>query len=819
MNKIEVSVALVSAVFVFAFGFVGGVLRSDTLPNVASVTYTIDTATTTDPEPSTTAEESTALYTNVACPFSAGQDRFIVDFTKDGSIPLHDLYIVADKTPQDSYRHILAHIDPGVYRISLASYGVVFDHAYGYEKKWRLIFFNDSAVEVVKTPTTRSVDMGGVVIERVHDAFELPEGSSKVFAQHGAYPSAQANGVVPLCAQLERVGEVPTEDAQDVPDVQDTSSQNTVIDYTADSATIDDSTATDEGVTSVEPLSDTFTDDQIETETEMVQDSGQVYKACPIPARDNRTIVDLTYGGTTPLNDLMIRADSEKSMARTESYRIDLPQGRYVVRYASYDIGTQKSIKSHMAWKVILFDNARTPVTLAGTSRGIPEWEHEYISKAETILTLRKDASFIYGVHTAYPDTIAYQFSPLCVSFDRIADVVEEHDATDPNEELEKVQTPSVQNDDAWGSVQTSTTVVAPTPRVISDEEEEKEVPEEIRQVPPEDLGLQSAMREVDVPATVAEKRQELVRTLDDAPLTVLLDGSKEEQEKTTNYLYLLATKGTTSVTEFPDTPVVRPKRVTREIPKQNVSPVQVKEYLRGVRAVEDRQGLESTRDTDGDGVSDYDEEMIFNTDPLDPFTGDSVLTDGERVLLGLDPTKDDLTPVTLESPKTAGEIRTNLYTIESITMESATSTDSGTSTPTARIRVAGKAQPLSFVTLYLYSSPVIVTVRTDAEGVFEYTFDETLDDGSHELYVANVNNSGKILARSEAAPFTKTALAVSYTPVAVSPTVDPVQASMKTTFTFILLLILILSIASVVWIGIRKTRTEEQKSNIEMHE
>ena len=57
-----------------------------------------------------------------------------------------------------------------------------------------------------------------------------------------------------------------------------------------------------------------------------------------------------------------------------------------------------------------------------------------------------------------------------------------------------------------------------------------------------------------------------------------------------------------------------------------------------------------------------------------------------------------------------------------------------------------------------------IVTVQTEADGSFEYTFSKELEDGQHEVFVAITDNTGSIVAQIEAFTFIKQAQA--FTPV-----------------------------------------------------
>ncbi|MEL6805129.1 MAG: Ig-like domain-containing protein, partial [Bacteroidota bacterium] len=179
---------------------------------------------------------------------------------------------------------------------------------------------------------------------------------------------------------------------------------------------------------------------------------------------------------------------------------------------------------------------------------------------------------------------------------------------------------------------------------------------------------------------------------------------------------------------------------------------------------VKDRIGEAITRDSDGDGIGDFDEETIYGTDPLVADSDNDGFIDGVEILNGYNP--NDASPeaiVAFESPKESGVERPDLLSVESIERNTG-----ATLTPDAPEDVAvisGRGLPNSFVTLYIFSSPTIVTVKTDADGSWNYIFDKELDDGQHEVYVGVTDNAGKIVAKSEPLRFVKTAQA--FTPVA----------------------------------------------------
>lgn len=168
---------------------------------------------------------------------------------------------------------------------------------------------------------------------------------------------------------------------------------------------------------------------------------------------------------------------------------------------------------------------------------------------------------------------------------------------------------------------------------------------------------------------------------------------------------------------------------------------------------IENREGDKIYKDSDSDGVSDYDEEYIYGTDPENASTAGDGQSDGEKISSGRNPkTGEAINYVDIRDDKES--YVTSAYRLDTVALIKQEEKD--------LIKFEGRAIPNSFVTLYIYSTPIIVTVKTDSNGDWSYELDKELEDGEHQLYVATVNNSGKIIAKSNPIAFTKTAEAAS---------------------------------------------------------
>jgi hypothetical protein len=180
-----------------------------------------------------------------------------------------------------------------------------------------------------------------------------------------------------------------------------------------------------------------------------------------------------------------------------------------------------------------------------------------------------------------------------------------------------------------------------------------------------------------------------------------------------------------------------------------------------------ERTAGESALDSDGDGISDYDEINLYGTDPFSADTDGDGIPDGVEIMRGLDPLVPDTeTIVRYESPKELiGLARPDALEIKEVLRVTEDQPEDQPVLVAAEIR--GRGLPNSFVTLFIYSTPTVVTVKTDADGSFVYTFDKELEDGRHDVYVAVTDNTGRIIAHSNRFSFIKDAQA--FTPVDAS--------------------------------------------------
>ncbi len=179
------------------------------------------------------------------------------------------------------------------------------------------------------------------------------------------------------------------------------------------------------------------------------------------------------------------------------------------------------------------------------------------------------------------------------------------------------------------------------------------------------------------------------------------------------------------------------------------------------------RKAFEDTlKDSDDDGISDFDEVTIYETDPFSADSDGDGYIDGAEVLSGFNPKDSSSDAIVIyENPKNTGVVEESLFSIGKIEIITRRDADSEMGATTAssvgKMLFEGQSLPNSFITLYIFSIPTVVTVKTDEDGNWSYTMDKELENGNHEIYVAMTGNSGKIITKSKPIPFVKEAFAV----------------------------------------------------------
>jgi hypothetical protein len=185
--------------------------------------------------------------------------------------------------------------------------------------------------------------------------------------------------------------------------------------------------------------------------------------------------------------------------------------------------------------------------------------------------------------------------------------------------------------------------------------------------------------------------------------------------------------------------------------------------------------------DFDHDGLSNADE-LRLGTDPYRKDTDNDGFSDGDEVQSSHDPKKfspgDGRDKIAKEDVKTIvsrekTEVKQGVsfekkedtrYRVEKVEVVKA-------SAPGEKdiVRFSGKALPNTYVTLYVYSTPKVVTVKADVDGNWSYDLAQDLEDGTHEAYVAVTDNTGKVSMYGSGLGFVKTADAITVKPIALA--------------------------------------------------
>lgn len=183
-----------------------------------------------------------------------------------------------------------------------------------------------------------------------------------------------------------------------------------------------------------------------------------------------------------------------------------------------------------------------------------------------------------------------------------------------------------------------------------------------------------------------------------------------------------------------------------------------------------------NSADTDNDGLTDFVEVDKWKTNPLKNDTDGDGYLDGEEVQSLHDPLRPptDPTAAVLVKPKPVEEPKASakpilkslaVEKIENKPLRLPNNTNNPEPPPVENtIVLKGKGPANTILTLFIYSvDPLVITVKTDDDGNWQYELDKKLDDGKHDLYVTVTDDTGKIQSQSNPiAFFVKEAKAVS---------------------------------------------------------
>ena len=218
-------------------------------------------------------------------------------------------------------------------------------------------------------------------------------------------------------------------------------------------------------------------------------------------------------------------------------------------------------------------------------------------------------------------------------------------------------------------------------------------------------------------------------------------------------------------------------------------------------------------QDSDGDSLTDS-QEILAGTDPLNPDSDGDGMLDGYENAHGYNPLKSDRpSKVAYQDPRTVLASKTEVYRIDKVDVVLFSSAKMG-------IKFEGYGLPNSYVTLFIYSDPIIVVVKTDELGRWTYTLDQPLSNGTHTVYASLTGGEGEIEARSEQFVFVKNgnkvARAVSNQEASLASSTEKIKSS---TGLMVIILVSLAVITAVAIIGFTVSRTSRGRDDNDSEE
>jgi hypothetical protein len=122
-------------------------------------------------------------------------------------------------------------------------------------------------------------------------------------------------------------------------------------------------------------------------------------------------------------------------------------------------------------------------------------------------------------------------------------------------------------------------------------------------------------------------------------------------------------------------------------------------------------------------------------------------------------------------------------------------------------IKLQGKSLPNSYITLIIHSNPIVVTVKTDSNGLWTYNLERPLSPGKHTTYVALVNPEGNRIRSEIKEFFISTTFAASSNNESLVLTSASFESPQKK-FIYSTIIIIAASIGSLLFIAWSKNRS-----------
>jgi len=148
--------------------------------------------------------------------------------------------------------------------------------------------------------------------------------------------------------------------------------------------------------------------------------------------------------------------------------------------------------------------------------------------------------------------------------------------------------------------------------------------------------------------------------------------------------------------------------------------------------------------DFDEDNLSNL-KEVEIGTDPFNPDSDWDGFLDGIEVALGFDPKKPSpADKMVAQDPRAVEALDFEIVSIENLEI---------VTLPTGKsaLKFQGRGFKNSFGILHVFSLPLVLSVKVDSNGNWEYILENPLSPGEHFSYIVFANNSGEIISRSEA--------------------------------------------------------------------